>query len=1083
MTLDEQWKTRGFLAREPEEGEDDRERLKVEQKLNRLLSKGSIAKLRKSFGLMGLPFFQYYLDLAKFYHTKQAPMENLFQELRQRVRSLIRVSKPSALVINKVSQILDDLKPWLRMVERNPDDVGAWRRVIKNFAPLLAEVAKDKGVYLKGTPVGAERWMMFRTMSPKEKVEEDIKDNDPVLYAAIQKQRNQLREVEKKIEADLKAEGMPYERKFLMGRTVYVGTDPVSKERVVYDWATQAVPIETYMQRRRDEQRASRSHSRVFPGKQALDRLRKVSDEEVDALPGVSTFASLTDDKAKVSALTRVFPIKKVQKDLPDGSIEEKSVVVNGRFKGFMLDDLVNAAGRMLEGTAYNYNPKSNRYDRIESIGAEGKLMVRAQREPYVTIVERKTKVRGQKKLAKQKKLYLKIPNSRAFTEVRRAVRKLSELVPSIEYSEQSRNTEFYFDPKDFNVVREALQGMAMSDGASKMLQRHFKQLAMAEEATAKENLGYYSMQSIGGFKSTVLNPGLLTKQKQALAWMEARGNNGVCALGTGVGKTLSSLAMMQKLKRDGLTEDGNGKFLYVCPTGLRGNLKKEAWKFLTDEERKDLVGSTGRDKGRVDILSYPQFTNAFRKNSSFADEYVAMFFDEAQALRSGTTKASRAALKIRHPRKILLTASPIEKEPMDAYVLAAISNNEDITPGTQGRRDMLKFQKRFTETVGGRTIGVKQEPLTKQDLQVWVKQNVFYGDKENVEEFELPKLTRETVALDMDPRIEAEYKETIGKFRDTFKSMVAAFQFGGKDPETGLAIPGASSARLKTLFSRKLAPLIKKLNGLANFPERFVDGATNLKMRESTSLVMGGLANVDARTILFSDDTAQVVGAAKHLSTQLPGTYHLAALGSEIQVYQNGKPLEEFLGFKMPFRPRRYKRYMDQPADPRTNRDYKKAEWQTFVFEEIATKNRMVTTCTLAGKAYSVGQNLQAFSQVIHLDRDSWNSEQMKQRTARAWRQGQQNPVKEFTLDVTYDSPTDEYDRTLDEIRAIIQQIDEKLFDDIIKESQVVALGEEWKTMDKMMARLFTLDEKAVDLAMGPYVKNSQPPRRGNAS
>jgi len=169
----------------------------------------------------------------------------------------------------------------------------------------------------------------------------------------------------------------------------------------------------------------------------------------------------------------------------------------------------------------------------------------------------------------------------------------------------------------------------------------------------------------------------------------------------------------------------------------------------------------------------------------------------------------------------------------------------------------------------------------------------------------------------------------------------------------------------------------------------------------------------------------------------------------------------------------------MDEPANDTWNKNYERAFWQSFVFNEIVAPNNNIVSATLHGQVYQTGQNLQAFSNVVHLDRDTWNSEDMKQRTARAWRQGQQNPVQEYTLDMTYGRSTDALDRTLDEIRGILQEMDSDLFKQIIKDSQNVVLGEEYYSMRRTQARLFDIDHKSLALVLSPYVEQSTTPMR----
>jgi hypothetical protein len=125
----------------------------------------------------------------------------------------------------------------------------------------------------------------------------------------------------------------------------------------------------------------------------------------------------------------------------------------------------------------------------------------------------------------------------------------------------------------------------------------------------------------------------------------------------------------------------------------------------------------------------------------------------------------------------------------------------------------------------------------------------------------------------------------------------------------------------------------------------------------------------------------------------------------------------------------------------------------------------------TLTGK-YAVGQNLQSFSSVVHLDRDSWSNETMKQRTARAWRSGQRQPVTEFTMDVVYSNPRANVkdDLTLDQIRRNMQEIDSALFDSIIKESKTFILGESWTGIDRQRSGTYALDRKLLERALSPY-------------
>ena len=137
----------------------------------------------------------------------------------------------------------------------------------------------------------------------------------------------------------------------------------------------------------------------------------------------------------------------------------------------------------------------------------------------------------------------------------------------------------------------------------------------------------------------------------------------------------------------------------------------------------------------------------------------------------------------------------------------------------------------------------------------------------------------------------------------------------------------------------------------------------------------------------------------------------------------------------------------------------------------KVVNPNPDITSATLTS-AYSVGQNLQRFNVVIHLDRDTWNSEEINQRTSRAWRQGQRDAVEEIFIDMVYENPIDDQDRTLDQIRAYMQQLESELFDRVIVESQTEALGKEYFGMSRLDSSFFAINRRMIELTLSPYLK-----------
>lgn len=1106
---------------------------KIKQESQKLVSKGIQMRMRQVFTPRGFAFFKFYIGLRMV--EMGAPIEKVFdsgdpyKEFKQVIRTLMRVKSPvdgkklSPPVLNRVVESEQVLGRWLRMLGRD-GELGPyqWRSIAKELGPLIQLMCRDKRFYLKMKPITQTRWSRFTKLTAKQERIARLEDEDPEAYAAIMGQRKLLAEIDANIRTSIEAGGLRYESDFMMGHPVHIGVDPVTGERNIFNRDGSRIPESEYkdhvIQKRETTKRLVAAESELAAD---IDNLRVYSDEEVDASNGAMRWASLTDDLAKAHGITRIF--KTVQMADPDNEFMAKEIIAEGRFKGIPLEDMINSQGRMLEGTEYTFDPLA---------GTSGRPVRRdpSDVEPYVSLSDETPP-----------RLYIKVkghPKNDAVMEALRGIAGIklnnsnqwypyaSQVVvppPGFEAKTNITKTKgrgvqedrFYFTPENFALVREAMGGMTLSEAAAKKLEDYFDDLTRAEQATKKENLTAYTMENLGGFKPSMMEPGLLTKQKESLAWLEAQGDSGVVALDTGLGKTLVSIAMMQKLLRDGWAEpdpetgqmETNGRFLFVVPkAALKGNIVSEIYKFLDGESAEFL-------SDRVDCMSTAEYSRALKSNKAKLrvdgktvnadpwnpEQYIAVFFDEAhQYLVNPDNKTCRATLAFDHPRKICLTASPLQKEPMDAYVLAAISNNLDLgdtrsEKGRENRKNMRTFKRRFCEEVGGRIMGVKNDPIVKRDLDTWVKGNIFYADKTNVEEFNLPGLSIQTESVTMDPAVEKLYKETAKKIIKRLEAMTIKFRDKGiiGDPNQKKRLGDwVKSKELEKMGTRGLRPIFKMLNALALEPETVVPGMTvadNPKINRSAELIREQL-EIGSKSLLFTDNPKFVAKTARELSKKLPGV-HVAAESSTIRFFRGGTELKEWTvtGYvkgerqrythSLPFKPKATRMFPNLPASRNSseNRHYNKADWSQFALRQIIQGDLdRFTSLTVYGKAYQSGQNLQGFSTVIHLDRNSWNSENMKQRTARSWRQGQKNPVTEFTLDARYSDKSDENDNTLDEIRNLHQQLEGSLFDVIIKDAQGAELGKEWLEVEKRLASFLKVDLKTAELTISPYLNHT---------
>lgn len=1110
-------------------------------------------------------------------------------------------------------------------------------------------------------------------------------------------------------------------------------------EEIVYDIDGSRLPFEEYKEKQailqEDMKQLTSEH---LIGDARIGFLKLFTEEYMQGMPGPAKPISLTDDDAKKHSLTRVFemkevPISEINKlidartatmvppvpehlwgsyRLHDEGRSTTQVVTSGRYAGIPVDHLVNENGRMIERTEYIFDIQTG-----ESHGRPKRDVTgweQSEREPFVTMTgdgKLLLTMSGGKKWRKQADAlksiagevrkpdgtWLPPSKKRALVDEKGFYRDRSFDAGKAGLAKGRKGNQlgFVFTPDNFGLVQEKIGSFALSEGASKALEKHFEDLTRGVVATKIENLEPYSAENLGEFRRWALNDTgedwenqlrdleknlekfgrndpdapvweagikelqrrlarpefllrrldelqdlledfpdqfveerkaeieaiheifrteelggfkfeLLELQKKSLAWMDARGDSGVCALDTGLGKTIIALSMVQKLTRDGTEEDilevlnstgtseeevaareemqkkypngTNGRFLYVAPSkNLLGNLDKEAKSFLTEKGYKisgpkiDSIMATGpgsfqsglnRKKdaelslavqrggasGKVKIENWPLEVT----------RYVAIIFDEAHEYMTKTKGASgKAFLGLRHPRKIVLTASPMAKEPMDAYLLASVVNNNDLSDtkspeGRKRRRDMTAWKDRYCEVIGGRVVGAKRgEPSIERDLKAWSRQNLFFADKQSVVEKRArpPKLVSDRnnpgggTKVVMRPEVENAAREISKGVKTELEALYTTFQNRGYLPETQTVTDPATGEEHQIVVPRgkkrdyavpkqsfinensfKLKPLITLLKSMSLCPElatlpkinaglspaarKKIEGIfgtlfpgvkegeklfpnlsieDNPKFQQSQRIVQGKTGADESNTkkvLLWTDDPRMVVETAKSMS-KTQGGIHVAALKDLIIFFQGGSEMPEFTypgggpkdRMKLPFKKKLYRLFPSRPIHIKNNPGLSEGDeylWSQFVTKNFVQGSREVKSMTCLGTEYQSGQNFQKFQTVVHLDRDGGSSENMKQRTARAYRQGQKNTVEEITLDAQYTDPPKPGDASMDELRRLQQVMEGDIFDSIVKESQDHPVGKEWEMIDKKLSKYTHLDKKALELLVAPGSQGS---------
>lgn len=797
---------------------------------------------------------------------------------------------------------------------------------------------------------------------------------------------------------------------------------------------------------------ADRRTGRLESQPTTLAQLRSVPDPTLARLTSKIEYVSLLDD---TTGFARVFPTRWFK---ASGELVSQRLICDGPFKGIFLDDLANHV-LSEAGSGYRYNLTTGK-------GAREKA---STGEPFVTLT--KVDERGQQR----EKLLVKLPEDRDWTDVRRQLRRLSELQPSIKYRQDTHNTTFAFDFDDYKLVRDVIGGGLLSEAAAQKLDQHFDQLTEIEKASSDAALPLHTAKAIGGFKTSVMAPDGKAKpldlsywQQKSLAWLEARGYKGVIGLGTGMGKTLVAIGALQELKR----KHGETRpFLLVTPPALAGNFAKEVYKFLEPKDAEALVKQTV-------VLDYQTFQRAARSGTLDGKkfdgkQFGAVVFDEAQTAKNRSSVAGAAALAFKNDHKIVLGASVMKNSVEDIFTLACIANNIDLNDRVEGkdqRWQMRKFINLHTQTVGGRTVAVREaieltpgEKLDpKHNLYTYVRSNVLYADKRN-DTTRLPRLNLRSETMRMPPSLEAEYRKHITGVTKLMRGMVSLYRDQGVKREyvdekgrTRREIePLARNQDISKMFGPQLRAKIAEINEVTN---------NSKKIGRAAQLVFQHLEqNPKTRTVLFSDSADYVLASAKQLSVEIPGKVHAAAPGKEIRFFQNGKELTELHGLKLPFREQEY---------ATKDRKYPAKEWQQFVLSEVIGQDTDVATTTLFGPVYQEGQNMQWAQVGIHLDRDTWSRQNMEQREGRIWRQGQPKPVTFYNLDWVYREPNDRLDRSLDEVRALYENSEGKLFHDVIVVPQATELGSEWPEVRDLGA--LELDTATLDAMLQPTAENA---------
>jgi hypothetical protein len=179
--------------------------------------------------------------------------------------------------------------------------------------------------------------------------------------------------------------------------------------------------------------------------------------------------------------------------------------------------------------------------------------------------------------------------------------------------------------------------------------------------------------------------------QERGLGWLAFMDNLGVGAVladDMGLGKTIQVLALLELERQQG----GAGPTLLVCPMSLVANWQREAARFtpkLAVHVHHGAERLTGKQLQQVagDDLVLTTYALALRDQYELAEVgWRRIVVDEAQAIKNGAAKQSRAIRALPAARRIALTGTPVENRLADLHSIM-----EFASPGLLGGAEAFK--------------------------------------------------------------------------------------------------------------------------------------------------------------------------------------------------------------------------------------------------------------------------------------------------------------------------------------------------------------------------------------------------------
>ena len=412
--------------------------------------------------------------------------------------------------------------------------------------------------------------------------------------------------------------------------------------------------------------------------------------------------------------------------DLPTGSVLVRDLEKEGNILAFMKESSFteNDEGYLLHNEALEYEflqhilPKLQKHVKVYATTAIKNRIFRGHARPRIRVKSKEERTNWL-----EFKFELNGIPDKQIREVLEALEEKRKYYRLRDGALLSLETKEFEDIQRFlNEVPDGLDDL--EKGLTVPIGRGIRFLDSADEE------GMFSLEaSARQFFERLLNPDstgievpkqletvLRTYQKQGYQWMKtlaSHGLGGVLADDMGLGKTLQSIAFILSVLPE--IRDKKRRVLIVCPSSLTYNWLSEFQKFTPEINAVIMDGPKKvRTKRQNDIEGKDVLITSYqliRRDIQWFEkqDFLTIFFDEAQAFKNPITQTARAVKKLQADNRFALTGTPVENSVEELWsifhvvfpeLFMGLREYSELTPKAISRRIRPFLLRRLKEDV-----------------------------------------------------------------------------------------------------------------------------------------------------------------------------------------------------------------------------------------------------------------------------------------------------------------------------------------------------------------------------------------------